>query len=308
MNWRKLLMPGLLGAATMAAAAAPPPATQSPAGDELYEAGRQLFDDFAPAEIKQQFDFPTREQWDGFAAHLQAALAGNRLEDLAAYEPQARAVLAAFELAPGYEDDTAWLKERLDYIEAAKQAVQNPPATDRSAANRTVPHYALWLRRLQARPVPAAAAARLPQLREVFAAAGLPPALVWLAEVESGFNPAARSPAGARGLFQLMPGTARELGLSASFPDDRSDPRKNAAAAAKYLRLLFDRFHDWPLTLAAYNAGPGRVEHDLGQRPTRSYAEIASLLPAETRMYVPKVLATLAVRAAVGPGDLGPPR
>ncbi|MBI3886809.1 MAG: lytic transglycosylase domain-containing protein [Opitutae bacterium] len=142
------------------------------------------------------------------------------------------------------------------------------------------------------------------RLRGIFSAEGVPPSLVWLAESESTFNPSARSPAGARGLFQLMPATARELGLSTTLPDERTDPEKSARAAAKMLRQLHQKFGDWPLALAAYNAGPGRVQRLLAANHAKTFAEIAPSLPTEARMYVPKVLATLEVRAGVTPEKL----
>jgi membrane-bound lytic murein transglycosylase D len=160
-----------------------------------------------------------------------------------------------------------------------------------------VPYYDLWLARVRARPVPPGAAELVPQVREAFVAEGLPPELVWLAEVESTFNPEASSPVGARGLFQLMPATAKELGLSTALPDERADPGKSARAAAHYLKQLHDQFGDWPLALAAYNAGPGRIRRTLAAAKTDSFAAIAENLSAETRMYVPKVLATVAVRS-----------
>ncbi len=306
MKFGNLALSGLLlaGTATAAEPAAPQPLPE----EKLYEAGRELFEQFAQTDAAQSLDFPTRDQWNGFVARLQSALNNNRLDELAAYEPQARTVLAAFQVLPGYEDYVDWLKERLDYIEAAQQAAKNPLLPAPSAATLAIPHYALWLNRLQARPVPAAAAALVPLLREIFVVAGMPPELAWLAEVESTFNAEARSPVGACGLFQLMPATARDLGLSAQSPDDRTDPQLNTKAAAKYLRQLYARFNDWPLAFAAYNAGPGRVRRTLDQKEAKTYAEIASLLPAETRMYVPKVLATLAVRAALSPGELAAPR
>jgi 2',3'-cyclic-nucleotide 2'-phosphodiesterase (5'-nucleotidase family) len=284
---------------------------------QVYELGKSLFEAFAPEEIKEQFEFPTKEQWDSFAARFQQALAGDRLEDLAEFEPEARAALVALRALPGYEDYADWLEERIDYVEAAKQAVAQPepapapaprPAPGKpTPAVRTapnIPHYALWLERMQNRPMPPRAAQLLPMLRRTFAAGGIPADLAWLAEAESTFNPDARSPSGAKGLFQLMPATAQELGLSTFLPDERTHPEKSARAAAQLLRKLHAQFGDWPLALAAYNAGAGRVQRALDKKGAKTFAEIASSLSAETRMYVPKVLATLAVRAGVTPDKL----
>ncbi len=146
------------------------------------------------------------------------------------------------------------------------------------------------------RPVPAGAARYLADLQEIFQQTGLPPALAWIAEVESSFKADARSPVGARGLFQIMPATAKELGLRLLPFDERTNPRKSARAAASYLDQLHERFADWPLAIAAYNAGPGRVSRTLHAHNAATYAAIAEFLPAETRMYVPKVLATITHR------------
>ncbi len=293
---------GLLGA-TMAAAAEPLPkdsaAPPQISADALYQTGKELFESL-PSEVKDQFDFPDRAQWDAFLSRLQLALDGSDPEALAQLEPEARTALAALRAVPGSEEYLGWLEERLDDIAAAREMAQSPaPQSPVGPPGQFIPNYDLWLRRLAKRAAPAAAEKYVRQLRPVFAAGGVPAELVWLAEAESGFNPTARSPAGARGLFQLMPATARELGLRTAPMDERTDPEKSAQAAARLLRELREKFGDWPLALAAYNAGPGRVQRALDQTQARTFAAIAAALPLETRLYVPKVLALLTVRAGV---------
>ncbi|MBC7140557.1 MAG: lytic transglycosylase domain-containing protein [Rhodobacteraceae bacterium] len=85
-----------------------------------------------------------------------------------------------------------------------------------------------------------------------------------LVQQESGWNPNAVSHKGATGLAQLMPATARRLGVNATDPNDNLD------GGAKYLRMMYDRFGDWKLALAAYNAGPEAVAKHGGVPP---YAE-----------------------------------
>ena len=109
---------------------------------------------------------------------------------------------------------------------------------------------------------------------------GVEPDLVRaVVRAESGFNPAAVSPAGARGLMQLMPGTAQAMGVSDAF-----DPGQNVDAGVRYLKQQIDRFGDVRLALAAYNAGPNAVAKYGGVPPYR-----------ETRDYVNRVLSYRAV-------------
>ena len=147
----------------------------------------------------------------------------------------------------------------------------------------------------------------MPRLQAAFTSEGVPPELAWVAEVESSLNTSARSPVGAKGLFQFMPDTAKDLGLSTTLPDERTDPDKSARAAARYLRTLHSRFGNWALALAAYNAGQGRVARTLATRKATSYTAIADALPAETRMYVPKVCALITTRTGVTPHRIPPP-
>ncbi|MCL8208283.1 MAG: lytic transglycosylase domain-containing protein [Actinomycetia bacterium] len=106
--------------------------------------------------------------------------------------------------------------------------------------------------------------------------AGLPPSVFQaLVQVESGYNPQAVSPKGAMGLTQLMPATARALGVSDPF-----DPAQSLAGGARYLAQLLRQFGSLPLALAAYNAGPGAVQFYGGIPPY-----------PETQAYVERVLA-----------------
>ena len=164
------------------------------------------------------------------------------------------------------------------------------------ARNRYVESKQVWLRKLANRPAPARSAALLPDLKRAFQAEGVPPALVWQAEAESTFNPSARSPAGAVGLYQFMPATAQQFGLRLTPQDERLDAVMNARAAAKYLKMLHGRFGNWPLAFAAYNCGQGRVASVLNKTGGKTFDDIHDKLPAETRMYVPKIAALVQIR------------
>jgi soluble lytic murein transglycosylase-like protein len=138
---------------------------------------------------------------------------------------------------------------------------------------------------------------------------GLPAGLVGVAAVESGFNPFALSRQGARGLWQLLPGTARRFGLVVNaLRDERTDPVKSTFAAAQYLKTLHAQFRDWPLALAAYNAGEDRVQRSLSRLHTRDFWTLRrrAALPEETRRYVPAVLATLGGLATSHPALAAP--
>ena len=122
----------------------------------------------------------------------------------------------------------------------------------------------------------------------------VPVELLSVAYVESGFNPMALSPKGARGIWQFMPATARRYGLAVNGDvDHRTHPEHATRAAARYLRDLYGQFGDWKLALAAYNSGEGRVWGVIRRTGIRDFDEMSrrGLLPAETRNYVPSVLA-----------------
>ena len=122
---------------------------------------------------------------------------------------------------------------------------------------------------------------------------GLPLELKYLPIIESALNPKATSRAGAAGLWQFMLPTAKLMGLEVnSLVDERRDPYKSSAAAARYLKELYDIYQDWNLVIAAYNCGPGTVNKAIRRAGgKRDYWEIYYYLPRETRSYVPLFIA-----------------
>ncbi len=124
---------------------------------------------------------------------------------------------------------------------------------------------------------------------------GLPDELKYLSIIESGLNPRVMSSARAVGLWQFMSGTGSYFGLRNNwFIDDRMDPEKATDAACRYLSQLYSIFHNWHLALAAYNSGPGTVRWAMRRSGyKKTFWEIYSYLPRETRSYVPQYIAII---------------
>jgi membrane-bound lytic murein transglycosylase D len=134
-----------------------------------------------------------------------------------------------------------------------------------------------------------------PMIRERLRALGVPQGLLYVAMVESGFDPRARSGAGAVGLWQFVRATGAQYGLDANrWVDRRMDPVASTEAAGRYLRDLHKRFGTWELALAAYNMGYGALLRTMRKYNTNDYwvlARIEAGLPYETTLYVAKVMA-----------------
>lgn len=121
---------------------------------------------------------------------------------------------------------------------------------------------------------------------------GLPYELCYLPVIESALNPQAHSHAGAAGLWQFMPSTARLYGLEVnSLVDERMDPIRSTEAACQFMKSLYSTFGDWTLALAAYNCGPGNVNKAIHRSGKRDFWSIYPYLPRETRSYVPIFIA-----------------
>ncbi|HEX3801142.1 MAG TPA: transglycosylase SLT domain-containing protein [Verrucomicrobiae bacterium] len=297
---RVLVIVSILGGGASLNAQTNSPAYSTGGGVQLESVDDWLQDNIDPDVLRalKQLD---EKKVQRIFAELKEAMEGTNINQLATLRQSAEELvplLQKFEETAAYGD---WLQTRLDYLEAAQELGRGKQVT--MAEEREV-----WTRQLAKRPWPAQARNYVPRLKEIFLSEGVPPELVWVAEVESSFNPKARSPAGAAGMFQLMPQTARDEQLSLWPWDERYQAEKSARAAAKYLRALHSHYGDWELALAAYNVGEGRVDKLLKQRKARSFAGIARRLPAETQMYVPKVEATVWKREGRNLSVLKPPK
>lgn len=186
--------------------------------------------------------------------------------------------------------DTATIQMRMHVLDAASpmDLSWNPIAHSRIAfyaAKRPI-HLGRMLGR---------APLYFPLFEEALDRHDLPLELKYLAVVESGLNPKARSHAGARGLWQFMYATARGQGLRIdSYIDERRDPVRSSEAACVFLKKLYNQYGDWYLALAAYNAGPGNVNKAIRRSGgKKNFWEIRYFLPRETRNYVPAFMAVV---------------
>lgn len=134
----------------------------------------------------------------------------------------------------------------------------------------------------------------IPFMREVLREKGLPEDLVYLAMIESGFNPYAYSRAKAMGPWQFIYLTGKRYGLKSNWwVDERRDPEKSTIAAARYLKDLYDMFECWYLAAAGYNAGENKIARGMKRYSTEDFWELTKyrFLKPETKNYVPQMIA-----------------
>ncbi|MBP5787252.1 MAG: lytic transglycosylase domain-containing protein [Kiritimatiellae bacterium] len=308
----------------------------APDYESISSVGSVLFDALAPDEVKADYEFASANQLRDMSQAYFRAFASESLSELATLRETAIAYVQN-EHATGVVTPLGeWLDLHLaDFTVAsvldrqakAKPATPAKPATTPGttparpapapsptptapAESGSLQATRLYKQQYGGKPLSARAQQWSSKVRDVFLKEGVPPELIWQAEVESSWKPDARSPVGAAGLFQFMKPTAQELGLSVDNPDQRLDALLNAAAAARYLKRLHARFSDWPLALAAYNCGPGRVGKLLKALPAGtppSFDAIYARLPAETKLYVPKIDALVQLRTSASLATLPPP-
>jgi peptidoglycan lytic transglycosylase D len=283
---------------------------------ELIQGAQQWAQENLDTNVLNALSEMDQQTVQEFFREVQQQFQGEYVVNLAALRQAAQTVLPLLQSHPETRPYAAWLAAQMDYLDVANEIrimVPPPPMeTNQPPPPPVNPspqvEREIWIKKVaKQRPWSAAAKKYVPQLKPMFAAEGVPSELVWVAAVESSFDRTAESPAGAAGLFQLMPDTARRFGLSLWPRDQRFQPDPSATASAKYLKYLYGRFKDWRLALAAYNCGEGTVQKLLDRYHVHSYDAIATHLPAETQMYVPRIEAVIAQREDVNLEQLPAP-
>jgi membrane-bound lytic murein transglycosylase D len=133
-----------------------------------------------------------------------------------------------------------------------------------------------------------------PMIERILKETGVPRDLIYLAQVESGFQPMALSNKKAKGIWQFVPFRGAEYGLVQNWwVDERQDPEKSTRAAARHLKDLYEQYNDWYLAMAAYNCGPGNVQKAIERTGYADFWEMSDrhVLPLQTENYVPAILA-----------------
>src|ERR1051325_2654692 len=191
--------------------------------DDLMDSANQWAKENLDEEALAALRSVDREKVRQFFKDLDKQFHGNYVMDLAPRKTPAQSVLPLLDMHEETAPYAAWLRARLSYLEIAEQFEHSlpPPRSEPGRPPKPPPNplpqkqREIWITKLAERPWPKAAKDYVPRLKPIFAAAKVPSELVWIAEVESSFDPRARSPEGAVGLFQLQPATASRYGLRA---------------------------------------------------------------------------------------------
>jgi len=209
------------------------------------------------------------------------------------FDPVLTAILKATLLAPVPAPVADFIVHRPPLQYTGDIEIQSHPRVDTLVAYYTGPGrimFGHWLER---------AGKHIPRIQMVFASQGLPLDLAYLAMIESGFNEKAYSWAHAAGPWQFIESTGRHYGLDNNWwLDERRDIEKSTRAAADFLKDLSARFeNNWYLAIAAYNAGGGKISQAMRAAKSDDFWQLAAgnVLRAETKNYVPKLLAALTI-------------
>ncbi|MEQ8523223.1 LysM peptidoglycan-binding domain-containing protein [Gracilimonas sp.] len=203
-----------------------------------------------------------------------------------------------------FSEDDSWMKEDYDFPDDLPLNKTDVPLIQNDKVNRHLVYYTLrrpevmetWLQR---------AVKYQPMMRKIFREEGVPEELTYLAFIESGLNPSARSWAAAVGMWQFIRATGSVYGLEANWwIDERRDPEKATRAAARHLRDLYNIWGDWHLAMANYNISPRGLKRAINRAGgVEDYWAAYPYLPRETRGYVPGFIATTLI--GMNPEEFG---
>ncbi|MBR9916860.1 LysM peptidoglycan-binding domain-containing protein [bacterium] len=203
-----------------------------------------------------------------------------------------------------FADDDAYLNEDFDFPKDVMLTKTDVPLIQNRYVTNSLVYYTLkrpevmelWLQRSET---------YMPMIQKIFKEEKVPSELAYLAFIESGLNPKARSWAAAVGMWQFIAATGRVYGLEVNWwVDERRDPEKATRAAARHLRDLYDIWGDWHLAMANYNISPRGLNRAISRAGgKKDYWEAYPYLPRETRGYVPGFIATAMI--GLNPEEFG---
>ena len=203
-----------------------------------------------------------------------------------------------------FSDDDSWMVDNYDFPDDLNFNKTDVPLIQNDKVNRHLVYYTLrrpevmetWLTR---------AVKYQPMMRKIFREEGAPEELTYLAFIESGLNPNARSWAAAVGMWQFIRATGSVYGLEVNWwVDERRDPEKATRAAARHLKDLYNIWGDWHLAMANYNISPRGLKRAIRRAGgVEDYWAAYPYLPRETRGYVPGFIATTMI--GMNPEEFG---
>ena len=203
-----------------------------------------------------------------------------------------------------FSEDDSWMDTEFKFPEDLRLNKTDVPLIQNEYVNRHLVYYTLrrpevmdtWLQR---------AVKYQPMMRRIFKEEGVPEELTYLAFIESGLNPTAKSWAAAVGMWQFIRATGSVYGLESNWwIDERRDPEKATRAAARHLKDLYNIWGDWHLAMAGYNISPRGLKRAISRGGgVKDYWSAYNYLPRETRGYVPGFIATTMI--AMNPEEFG---